>query len=161
MSCSSEQHLPWKTDTHICCTKTQCTKTFKDPDAFQRELDVYERNLSYVPRLIEADRERHTLVVENAGRPLGTIMDSVRQLLPQPLVSRLPDARRQYADRVRELHETFHRDTGLFHNDVQYKNVLRDDDDTLYLIDFEFAAPQLKDCTRHRSWNCWNPDSIF
>jgi hypothetical protein len=43
---------------------------------------------------------------------------------------------------IRALGRRFHADTGLHHNDLDYKNVLRDArTGALYLIDFEHAAP--------------------
>ena len=52
---------------------------------------------------------------------------------------------RQYDARIRELHERLRRDAGVYHNDVQYKNVLVDAADRLYLIDFELASRRFAD----------------
>ena len=162
--CLPTEHLPWKLETAICCTETKCTKTFRDNETYLRERNVYERNLSYVPKLLESDDERRTLTMENVGTPLGTKMDTIRQLLPSFLEKQLPDARTRYRNDVRQLHEQFQADTGLFHNDVQYKNVLKDKNEKLYLIDFEHTKPVL-DKERKSCFvpghECWNLDDIF
>jgi hypothetical protein len=46
--------------------------------------------------------------------------------------------------RIRKLHKQFRRDTGLYHNDLLYKNVLRDGK-RLYLVDFERCGATLTD----------------
>ena len=158
--CSRGEHLPWRRETRICCTPTQCTKTFVNPEAYARELSVYKRGLDYVPKLYSSDDDRLTLVLEHAGAPLGTWMETVRHLLPPAIVDHLPDARRRYKDDVKALHTRFHVDTGLYHNDVQYKNVLRNEHGKLFLIDFEHASTQTntKQCSGRP---CWDRDGIF
>ena len=51
----------------------------------------------------------------------------------------LSPAPTQYDARMNVLSSRFTADTGLVHNDVDYNNVLRDDRDRLFLIDFEHA----------------------
>ena len=158
--CHSGEHLPWKTTTKICCTPLQCTKRFSDRSAFERELDVYQRGLDYVPRLFSSDARELTLTIENAGEPLGRWTDMFRHAIPPVLSNVLPDHRRKHAEDVRALVDRFHSDTGLNHNDVQYKNVLRHRTGKLYLIDFEHSDTELwKDRGVQRPW--WNQDDSY
>lgn len=158
--CTVSEHLPWKTSTSICCTPRQCTKRFSDPATFERELDVYQRGLDYVPRLVSSDPRELSLVVENVGTPLGRWTDTFRHLVPPALTRILPDHRREHAADVRALVERFRADTGLYHNDVQYKNVLRHMTGKLYLIDFEHSNVELQ-AERCHGRSCWNLDDIY
>lgn len=159
--CSKDEHSPWKLNTEICCTKTQCKKTFTSRETFERELGVYEMNLDYVPRLIEANPAEMSIVMENAGKPFGTTLTAAaRHLIPPTLEKMLPDHRATHVDEVRAVYERFHADTGLHHNDVQYKNVLRHDNGKLYLIDFEHSTPTLRN-DRCYGRSCWDLDGIF
>ena len=129
-------------ESSLACARQTCTKTFSSDDAYVRERDVYLRRLPYVPRLLSYDDASRTLVVARTGRALGTVSDS-----GIPLVGSMLKRHRfhMYADRVRALAARFHADTGLHHNDVNFKNVLRDRHDRLYLIDFEMASEQHDD----------------
>ena len=132
----------------MCPTDTTCTKTFTDADTYARERDVYTLGLDYVPRLVAHDDATRTLTVER----VGTALASTR-------TSGLPFWRhdRSRNSRIDALRRRFYVDTGLHHNDVQYKNVLYDaSTDRLYLIDFELASPTERDnnadrilCTAH------------
>jgi hypothetical protein len=133
---------PTSTDSAVCCSATQCTKTFASKEVFARELGIYQKNLPYVPRLISHDRRTRTIVTERVGTPLGTVWDSgvtvIGSLLNTTSRCRLLNAR------IRKLHKQFRRDTGLYHNDLLYKNVLRDGK-RLYLVDFERCGATLTD----------------
>ena len=48
--------------------------------------------------------------------------------------------RTKYNDGIRMLNSSFYNDTELHHNDINYKNVLRNDTGKLYLIDFEASS---------------------
>lgn len=124
---------PTTTDSTVCCSDTQCIKTFANAQVYARELGIYRMNLSYVPHMISHDRKARTITVERVGTPLGTLWDS-----GIPFVGRAFDtsSRWRLNARIRKLHRRFQRDTGLYHNDIIYKNVLRDGK-RLYLIDFE------------------------
>lgn len=110
----------------VCCGEDFCKKQHSDRTAFQRELDVYARGLPYVPRLLSSDEASLTIVTHRSGRTLNP-----------------SDA--SYNTRINELSERFTRDTGLHHNDIRYKNVVRTPDDSLLLIDFESASSVFKD----------------
>tara|TARA_B110001452_G_scaffold130958_1_gene108774 strand:- start:3603 stop:4079 length:477 start_codon:yes stop_codon:yes gene_type:complete len=119
----------------------QCTKTFASKEVFARELGIYQKNLPYVPRLISHDRKARTLTVERVGKPLGTVWDSGVPVLGSLLNT---SSRWRLNTRLRKLHRRFRRDTGLYHNDLLYKNVLRDGR-RLYLVDFERCGAALTD----------------
>ena len=87
--CVQGEHIPWKRTTKICCTTDTCTKTFQSRDAFERELRVYNMGL------VDANADAMQIVMENAGAPLGTFLETVRHVLPQGWVDILPDRRRQ------------------------------------------------------------------
>lgn len=132
---------PTTTDSTVCCSDTQCTKTFASKEVFARELGVYQKNLPYVPRLISHDRKARTLTVERMGTPLGTVWDSGVPVIGSLLNT---SSRWRLNARLRKLHKKFRRDTGLYHNDLRYKNVLRDGK-RLYLVDFERCGAALTD----------------
>lgn len=132
---------PTTTDSAVCCSDTQCTKTFASKEVFARELSIYKKNLPYVPRLISHDHKARTITVERVGTPLGTVWNS-----GIPFVGSLLDtsSRWRLNARIRKLYRRFRRDTGLYHNDLLYKNVLRDGR-RLYLVDFERCGAALTD----------------
>ena len=132
---------PTSTDSTVCCSATQCTKTFASKEVFARELGIYQKNLPYVPRLISHDRKARTLTVERVGKPLGTVWDSGLPFIGSLLNT---SSRWRLNARLRKLHRRFRRDTGLYHNDLLYKNVLRDGK-RLYLVDFERCGAALTD----------------
>lgn len=136
---------PSISDSTVCCSDTSCTKTFSNSDIFERELSVYRLQLPYIPRLIAHDRKTLSITTERVGKPIGTVWDSgIPMLRTLPMFSK----ERRFDARIRKLHRKFRRDSGLYHNDICYKNVLVTGDEThqrLYLIDFERAAKQNKD----------------
>lgn len=132
---------PTSTDSAVCCSDTQCTKTFAIKEVFARELGIYQKNLPYVPRLISHDRKARTLTVERVGTPLGTVWTSGVPFLGSLLNT---SSRWRLNAHIRKLHRQFRRDTGLYHNDLLYKNVLRDGK-RLYLVDFERCGATLTD----------------
>lgn len=133
---------PHATNSSVCCSDTECVKTFADGDAYARELAIYKKNLPYVPRLISHNRRMRTIVTERVGTPLGTMWNS-GILFIGPLFRSASQWKQNYS--IRRLHKKFKRDTGLYHNDIRYKNVLRDERGKLYLIDFEGSEVTLMD----------------
>lgn len=132
---------PHATDSSVCCSDTQCTKTFANANVYARELSIYKKTLPYVPRLISHDRRTLTIVTERVGKPLGTVWDS-----GVPVIGTLLNnsSRWRLNAHIRKLHRRFQRDTGMYHNDLLYKNVLRDGR-RLYLVDFERCGAALTD----------------
>jgi hypothetical protein len=154
MTCAPEPTVPGflkrivdpnATDSSVCCSDTECVKTFADADVYARELAIYNKNLPYVPRLLSHDRRTRTIVTERVGTPLGTMWNS-----GIPFIGPLFRSASQWKQNrsIRRLHKKFRRDTGLYHNDIIYKNVLRDEKGRLYLIDFEGSEGTLTDTDR-------------
>ncbi len=151
MTCATETTIPGflkrivdpnATDSNVCCSDTQCTKTFANADVYARELSIYRKNLPYIPRLISHDRRTLTIVTERVGNPLGTVWTSSIPFI-SPLFHSASQWKQNYS--IRRLHKKFKRDTGMYHNDICYKNVLRDEGGKLYLIDFERSEAALTD----------------
>ncbi|MFN0067188.1 MAG: serine/threonine protein phosphatase [Limisphaerales bacterium] len=100
-------------------------KTYRGPDAagrFDREVEILRhlevRGCPFVPRLLEADRERLRIVTTNCGSR----------------VEHLDDARQR--ELFAELEEY-----GVRHDDPDKRNVTyRQTDGRFCLIDFEFAT---------------------
>lgn len=154
MTCTPESTVPGfikrigdprATDSSVCCSDTECVKTFADRDVYARELAIYKKNLPYVPRLLSHDRRTRTIVTERVGTPLGTVWNS-----GVPFIGPFLRSASQWKQNrsIRRLHKKFKRDTGLYHNDIAYKNVLRDGQRRLYLIDFERSDGTLTDTDR-------------
>ena len=131
---------PSFTDSTVCCSDTTCTKTFENNRAFERELAIYLRRLSYVPQLVSYDHTTRTIVTERVGVPLGNLWDSGMTITAAFQMSQ----RWRQDHRIRRLNKQFHNDTGLHHNDICYKNVLVDKN-KIYLIDFETADVQKRE----------------
>ena len=126
------KRLTSATGSSACCTKTVCKKQFTDEVAYRRELGVFQKDLPYVPKLESFDDKTRTITMERVGVPLGTVWDS--GMLIGPIGNQ---ERRKHDNEIRRLEKAFLSDTGLNHNDILYKNVLRDKENKLYLIDFE------------------------
>ena len=124
----------------VCCDRELCTKTFFDRDKYEREKQVYEMGLSYVPSLIRSDDTTMSLVTKKVGEPLGSALHSVP--IVGPYIDELWHA--NHAEKVRDILKRFHDDTGLYHNDAFPKNVIQNVSGKLFLIDFEFASSEYK-----------------
>lgn len=122
---------PTLSNSTVCCSDTYCTKTFESAEVYARELSVYEKQLPYVPRMISHDPETRSITVERVGNPLAHIWNTD---IPGSSIFLWSNAK--YDARIRALRKRLFSDTGLHHNDIQYKNVLTDGTN-LYLIDFE------------------------
>lgn len=151
MTCAPESTIPvflkrlgnpHTTDSSVCCSDTECVKTFADADVYALELAIYQKNLPYVPRLISHDRRTRTIVMERVGTPLGHTWTSGIRFIA-PLFHSASQWKHNYS--IRRLHKKFIRDTGKYHNDICYKNVLRDKRGKLYLIDFEAVDVEPRD----------------
>lgn len=136
--------IPWKYNTDVLCSDCVCIKTFRERDAYERELSIYKMGLPYVPALIRFDDVDMTITCQKKGKSIGTCVQELRNYLPSVLNSVIPDRRRSRKEDVKALFKRFTKDTGLYHNDAQYKNVLEDEQGNLFLIDFEYTSPILK-----------------
>tara|TARA_R110000744_G_scaffold142459_5_gene254121 strand:- start:4725 stop:5126 length:402 start_codon:yes stop_codon:yes gene_type:complete len=93
---------------------------------FWAEVQAYDRadanSLDFVPTLLDYNAEYLTLTIQKVGN------------------GKLSKRKRERKDEIVELAKTFTEETGLFHNDVRFKNVVVDDSGKLWLIDFETSS---------------------
>ena len=71
---------------------------------FLNELKIYKLNLPYVPKLLDYDIWNRTLTIEK--------------------IAMKPMSKELYEQLKWECHTRFHKDTGLYHNDLHNKNIL-------------------------------------
>lgn len=103
------------------------TKRFKNQNSYETEKSIYEKNLSYIPKLISSDDKKQSLTI---------------QRIPMSLFDLSPAERVKYYPEIKKLKKRFENDTGLFHNDLHFKNILINDRGKLFLIDFEFTSKE-------------------
>ena len=124
----------------VIITNTKVMKRFnkspKGKQKFNKELSIYKKGLSYVPKLISFNPDNLEIVMKNVG---VSIKDKYK-----------PKDRKQYLIDMKKLHKRFLRDTGYYHNDVRYQNTLLDRKGRLYFIDFEKIDRKLKDTFNYK-----------
>ena len=123
----------------ITKTKNKIIKAYKKNSLipFLRELYVYllakKKKLKFIPKLLNYDLEKKTLIIENAGM---SIYDLCKNRHCKKEIF-LPNIKEIYQKLI---------DVGIYHNDIRYRNVLYNEkNDQFYLIDFEWTGPILKD----------------
>tara|TARA_R110000824_G_scaffold109215_5_gene256716 strand:- start:8887 stop:9390 length:504 start_codon:yes stop_codon:yes gene_type:complete len=94
-------------------------------DRYEREKCIYKRKLDYIPQMISFDNEKREIIIEIKGKSLYD---------KYPL-----HHRRKFIPQIKELYKRFKDDTGLFHNDIRFQNIL-EENGKLYLIDFEYCG---------------------
>lgn len=124
------------TQSTVCCDTTTCTKTFSDQTAYERERDIYALRLPYVPKMLAHDDGERSITTQRIGTPLGNVWTSGHPFAP---LFRNGDDLHAHDACINEVRRRFHRDTGMHHNDIQYKNVLYDAG-SYFLIDFEAVS---------------------
>lgn len=127
----------------VTCNSRKCIKKYqgKSPTApghpFMKELEIYKKDLGYVPDLLDYDEKNRVLEVEN--------------LLPKQTPSQKETNefgnRREFSSRaggkeqVQKLLKKFKSQTGYHHNDMATPmNSVKGDDGKVYLIDFELTS---------------------
>ena len=124
----------------VIITNTRVMKRFnkspKGKQKFNKELSIYKKGLSYVPKLISFNPDNLEIVMKNVG---VSIKDKYK-----------PKDRKQYLSDMKKLHKRFLRDTGYYHNDVRYQNTLLDKKGNLFFIDFEKIDRKLKDTFNYK-----------
>ena len=114
----------------ITICKGQCVISFSNKEQYETNKKIYEKNLNWIPNLINANDEDKTLTIEKIGRSLAEkYQGSIRS---------------RYLPKMRMLSKKFYNSFGIYHNDMRYKNVLEDSNGKLYLIDFEYATKSLE-----------------
>ena len=124
----------------VIITKDRVKKRFnKSPRGkkkFRKELEIYKLNLDYIPKLISYNPNTLELVMKNVG---VSIKDKYK-----------PTNRKKYLKEIKKLHRQFLKDTGFYHNDLRYQNVIEDTNGKLFFIDFEKIDKKLKDSFNYK-----------
>ena len=92
---------------------------------------IYQRGLSYIPKLISFDDDTKTITIQKIGKNLNEKYDN--------------SERQRYLPKMRTLSKKFYNSFGLYHNDLHYHNILEDSNKNLYLIDFEYSSKKRGD----------------
>ena len=104
-------------------TKNYIQKKFRTRDRYENEKMIYDMNLPYVPKLISYNDKNMILQIKNQ--------------CCKTIAKLSPTQRKEYHTRLKDIYRQFRTDTGYYHNDFKPQNIIIDNDDNLYLIDFE------------------------
>ena len=61
-----------------------------------------------------------------------------------------PSERKKYLKKMKDLHKKFRKDTGYYHNDLRYQNIIEGKNRKLFFIDFEKIDKKLKDSFNYK-----------
>ena len=119
----------------VTVKKNKIIKVYEDfaEKRYLNELNVYlyakKKKLSYIPKLLDYDKNKHKLVIQNVGKPLTQYRKRLEYFLPK--------IKKAYNNLVKNK---------IYHNDLRLKNILYNEKlDKIYLIDFENSGPKYKD----------------
>lgn len=123
----------------IKINKNYITSKFKkeDIDIFKTELFIYllgkQKNIKYIPKLIDYDCDKLIIKTENVGISLQEYLDETG------------DDFNYFIPKIRKIYNNFVK-LGYYHNDLRLKNIIiNPETKELYLIDFEFTDKKYKD----------------
>ena len=110
----------------------------EDVDIFKNELFIYllakQKNISYIPKLIDYNCDKLYIKTENVGISLQDYCDNYGCQFEDSFIPKI----KNIYDRFSKL--------GYFHNDLRLKNIIiNPNSKKLYLIDFEFTDIKYKD----------------
>ena len=110
----------------------------EDVDIFKNELFIYllakQKNLSFVPKIIDYNCDKLYIKTENVGISLQEYCDEYG--------CEFEDS---FLKKIKIIYEKFI-NLGYYHNDLRLKNiVINPNSKKLYLIDFEFTDRKYKD----------------
>tara|TARA_B110000467_G_C17869571_1_gene239119 strand:+ start:94 stop:537 length:444 start_codon:yes stop_codon:yes gene_type:complete len=110
----------------------------EDIDLFKTELFIYllakQKNISYIPKLIDYNCDKLYIKTENVGISLQEFCDEYG--------CEFEDS---FLKKIKIMYERF-TTLGYYHNDLRMKNiVINPSSKKLYLIDFEFTDTKYKD----------------
>ena len=106
--------------------KTVVVKQFKSGGKYDKEYDIYRRNLPYVPKLIAYDKSKLALKIKRVGESCIRMSNGLSHSI------------------MEGLGERFRQDTGIHHGDIAPVNVCYYDGE-YYLIDFEKSKGGMSD----------------
>ena len=104
----------------------------EDVDIFKNELFIYllgkQKNISYIPKLIDYNCDKLYIKTENVGITLQDYCDNYGCEFEDSFIPK-----------IKIIYDKFIK-LGYFHNDLRLKNiVINPNSKKLYLIDFEFT----------------------
>lgn len=110
----------------------------EDVDIFKNELFIYllgkQKNISYIPKLIDYNCDKLYIKTENVGITLQDYCDNYGCEFEDSFIPK-----------IKIIYDKFIK-LGYFHNDLRLKNiVINPNSKKLYLIDFEFTDRKYKD----------------
>jgi tRNA A-37 threonylcarbamoyl transferase component Bud32 len=110
----------------------------EDVDIFKNELFIYllgkQKNISYIPKLIDYNCDKLYIKTENVGITLQDYCDNYGCEFEDSFIPK-----------IKIIYDKFIK-LGYFHNDLRLKNiVINPNSKKLYLIDFEFTDIKYKD----------------
>ena len=110
----------------------------EDVDIFKNELFIYllgkQKNISYIPKLIDYNCDKLYIKTENVGITLQDYCDNYGCEFEDSFIPK-----------IKIIYDKFIK-LGYFHNDLRLKNiVINPTSKKLYLIDFEFTDIKYKD----------------
>lgn len=110
----------------------------EDVDIFKNELFIYllgkQKNISYIPKLIDYNCDKLYIKTENVGITLQDYCDNYGCEFEDSFIPK-----------IKIIYDKFIK-LGYFHNDMRLKNiVINPNSKKLYLIDFEFTDIKYKD----------------
>ena len=110
----------------------------EDVDIFKNELFIYllakQKNISYIPKLIDYNCDKLYIKTENVGITLQDYCDNYGCEFEDSFIPKI----KIIYDRFIKL--------GYYHNDLRLKNIIiNPNTKKLYLIDFEFTDIKYKD----------------
>ena len=110
----------------------------EDIDIFKNELFIYllgkQKNISYIPKLIDYNCDKLYIKTENVGISLQDYCDNYGCEFEDSFIPKI----KIIYDRFIKL--------GYFHNDLRLKNIIiNPNSKKLFLIDFEFTDIKYKD----------------
>lgn len=110
----------------------------EDVDIFKNELFIYllgkQKNISYIPKLIDYNCDKLYIKTENIGITLQDYCDNYGCEFEDSFIPK-----------IKIIYDKFIK-LGYFHNDMRLKNiVINPNSKKLYLIDFEFTDIKYKD----------------
>ena len=110
----------------------------EDTDIFKNELFIYllakQKNISYIPKLIDYNCDKLYIKTENVGISLQDYCDNYGCEFEDSFIPKI----KIIYDRFIKL--------GYYHNDLRLKNIIiNPNTKKLYLIDFEFTDIKYKD----------------
>ena len=121
---------------NVKITKKYILMKYDNLENFKNELFIYllakEKNIDYIPKMIEYSCNKLYIKTENVGVTLEFYCEGCGYT-------------EEYLKKIKIIYDKFIK-LGYYHNDLRLKNIIiNPDTKKLYLIDFEFTDIKYKD----------------